>query len=363
MPAGCVTKATESESTVRTLDLFSGAGGLSIGLTAAGFDILGCVELKRDAAETYSRHHPECLLLNTDVRTVDFSVFKGKVDVVVGGPPCQPFSLGGQRKGSNDSRDMIPEFLRCLETVRPETFIMENVPGLTMKGAAPYFAEVLRKFEALGYLLNYDVLNASEYGVPQSRRRLIVLGSLDRVLNLPEPTHGDELLPKIVTADLINLKRPLGEPPNCPVKFARFPDLRPSPYAGQVYNGGGRPLNPAAPSPTLLASAGGYKTHWVDTMGVAPEYHAHLKNGGSPREGEVPGARRLTIEESILLQTFPPEMTFAGRRSSQYAQIGDAVPPMLAAAVGRSVLEQVGGKSTAGSKRPRKRVHQESLFA
>lgn len=297
------------------------------------------------------------------MRNVEFSQFKGKVDAVVGGPPCQPFSLGGQRKGHKDRRDMIPEFVRCLETVRPEIFIMENVPGLMMKSAAPYFAQVLRRFEFLGYVLTYGVLNASDYGVPQNRRRVIVLGSLSRELELPEPTHGTADCPKVVTREVIDLNRPLGEPPNCPVKYAKFPDLRPSPYAGHVYNGGGRPLNPVAPSPTLLASAGGYKTHWVDTLDVAPEYHAHLKRGGAPREGEVPGARRLTVEESILLQTFPRGMSFAGRKSSQYAQIGDAVPPMLAAAVGRAVIAQTQSESSSHKgKSSAKVAHQQALF-
>lgn len=343
---------------MRTLDLFSGAGGLSLGLSSAGFEIVGCVEIKKDAAETYSWYHPCCEILNTDVRNVDFARFKGRVDVVAGGPPCQPFSLGGHRKADKDKRDMIPEFLRCLEQVRPETFIMENVPGLMVKSAAPYFADVLRRFQALGYYVTHGILNAADYGVPQGRRRVIVLGSLSGPLALPEPTHGSGRLPWVTTSEVIDVAVPLGEPPNCPVKYAKYPDLRPNPYAGHIYNGGGRPLNPHGPSHTILASAGGYKTHWVDTLEVAPEYHAHLKAGGAPREGEVPGARRLTVEESIILQTFPNGMRFAGRRSSQYAQVGDAVPPMLAAAVGHAVLGGPQGAEVDGASRL-----QQELFA
>lgn len=349
---------TWAPKAVRTLDLFSGAGGLSLGLSSAGFDVVACVEVKKDAAETYSLHHPNCEILNTDVRNLAFDRFKGKVDAVVGGPPCQPFSLGGHRKADRDKRDMIPEFLRCLEQVRPEVFIMENVPGLMLKSAAPYFAGVMRQFRALGYDLTHGVLNAADYGVPQGRRRVIVLGSLQKKLCLPEATHGLNKLPWVTTADAIDFNEPLGEPPNCPVKYAKYPDLRPSPYAGHIYNGGGRPLNPAAPSPTILASAGGYKTHWIDTLGIAPEYHAHLKAGGAARDGEVPGARRLTIEESMIFQTFPAGMKFAGRRSSQYAQVGDAVPPLLASAIGRAVFASlVSGEAAAPQ------LIQEELFA
>ena len=140
---------------------------------------------------------------------------------------------------------------------------------------------------------------------------------------------------------------PIGEAPNCPVKFARYPDLRPSPYAGHIYNGGGRPIDPNGPCHTVLASSGGYKTHWVDTENVAPEYHAHLKSGGAPRKGCVPGARRLSVEECAIIQTFPRELHFSGKRSAQYTQIGDAVPPDLAFVVARSIYFQLKGRSDA----------------
>jgi DNA (cytosine-5)-methyltransferase 1 len=92
-----------------------------------------------------------------------------------------------------------------------------------------------------------------------------------------------------------------------------------------------------------LASSGGYKTHWVDTQNIAVEYHRYLMNGGTPREGQVPGARRLSVEECALVQTFPKELTFAGSRSSQYTQVGDAVPPLLAEQVARALVEQLLG--------------------
>jgi DNA (cytosine-5)-methyltransferase 1 len=142
---------------------------------------------------------------------------------------------------------------------------------------------------------------------------------------------------------VVKKNKPLGEPPSCPVVYAKYPDLRPSPYAGHLYNGGGRPINLSKPSHTILASAGGYKTHWVDTQDVAVEYHEHLMGGGKPRPGTVPGARRLTVEESALLQTFPRDLVFAGSRSAQYTQVGDAVPPLLAEALGRAVVEQSRG--------------------
>lgn len=332
---------------MKLIDLFSGAGGLSLGLKRAGYDVQACVEINRDAMNTYALHEPDAIHYNQDVKTISFEQFRGKIDVVSGGPPCQPFSVGGLRKASNDSRDMLPEFVRCLQEVRPDAFIMENVPGLMLKNTRPYFDWVLAQLSAAGYLLNWAVLNAADYGIPQKRRRLFILGSRRVQLRFPAPTHGPGTAREhIGTLDVLG-PNPIGDAPNCPVKYARAPDLRPSPYAGHVYNGGGRPINPIGPCHTIIAASGGYKTHWIDTLGVAPEYHAHLKNGGKPRDGEVPGARRLSVEECAMIQTFPRDMVFSGARSSQYKQVGDAVPPDLAFVVGRSVYFQLNGKSDA----------------
>lgn len=328
------------------IDLFSGPGGLSLGLKRAGYRVLANVELDRDAMETYSSHDADATHYNDDVRKVSFERYKGAADLVVGGPPCQPFSIGGLRKAQADERDMIPEFIRCLRECQPEAFIMENVPGLIQKQTRPYFDWVMSQLSACGFQLNWAVLNSADYGVPQKRRRLIVLGCRTKRLLFPSPTHGLGTPRKHLSATDVIGAEPIGEAPNCPVKFARYPDLRPSPYAGHLYNGGGRPLDPKGPCHTILASAGGYKTHWFDPLEIAPEYHAHLKAGGKPREGHVPGARRMSVEESALVQTFPRGMQFAGRKSSQYTQVGDAVPPDLALAVGKAVLMQLNGEGS-----------------
>lgn len=334
---------------MKAIDLFSGPGGLAMGLRASGIDPILCVEKSRDAIETYSRHHADCSHYNKDIQSVDFSSHKGKVDIVFGGPPCQPFSLGGLRKCWDDSRDMVPQFLRCIEEVRPYCFLMENVIGLTQKKAKPYFESLIESFSALGYEVNWSILNSSEYGVPQNRKRVIVIGCRERLLLFPRPTHGKTtgLAPLPRSKDILPYSDNEARPKS-PVKYALYPDLRPSPYGGHVYNGGGRPIDPEAPCHTIYASAGGYKTHWIDTLSVAPEYHEHLMNGGKSREGEVPGALRLSIRESALIQTFPIDLEFAGSKSSQYTQVGDAVPPVLAEALGKAIVMQTEDYSDDG---------------
>lgn len=315
-------------------------------MKSAGVEPILAVEVSPDATATYKEHTPETTHHCGDIREVDFMKFRGAARLLYGGPPCQPFSTGGLRKGSNDSRDMLPAFLAAIEAVRPEAVLMENVPGLAVASRIHYLHEVLDSLRKLGFVPAWRVLTASHYGVPQNRRRLFVVGLKGREFWFPKPTHGPGTDRSLVpTSSVVKLSEPLGDPPECPVVYAKYPDLRPSPYAGQIYNGGGRPIDLSKPCHTILASAGGYKTHWVDTENIAPKYHEHLRNGGAPWKGSVPGARRLTVEESALIQTFPRWLTFAGKKSSQYTQIGDAVPPMLAESMSRALVAQMEGQT------------------
>ena len=349
--------------TLRAVDLFSGPGGLSLGMKAAGIEPIVAVEKSRDAMDTYTRHSANAEHFCDDIRKISFEKYKGRVDIVFGGPPCQPFSTGGLRLGKADARNMFPEFFRTLREVKPAAFLAENVPGLTTQKRVDYLTLILREFEMLGYNVTWEVISAADYGVPQKRRRLIIVGMKESEFWFPKPTHGPNGSSQHVPAKaVISKDQPLGEPPDCPVVYAKYPDPRPSPYAGHVYNGGGRPIDLNAPCHTILASAGGYKTHWVDTLNIAPDYAAHLMNGGKPRNGEVPGARRLTIQESALLQTFPADMEFAGSRSSQYTQVGDAVPPVLAEMLGRALKDQLLGATTSSATHYRK-PHDLPLFA
>ncbi len=329
---------------VLAVDLFSGPGGLTLGMKAAGVEPICAVEMRPEAVETYKKHTPDAEHHCKDIREVSFLKYRGAARLLYGGPPCQPYSTGGLRKGSKDGRDMIPAFLAAINEVKPEAVVMENVPGLVVASRIHYLYGVLQSLQLLGYTPAWRVLNASHYGVPQNRRRLFVVALKGRSFWFPKPTHGpDADRPVVPTSSVVSISEPLGEPPDCPVVYAKYPDTRPSPYAGQLYNGGGRPIDLSKPCHTILASAGGYKTHWVDTEDVAPKYHQHLRAGGAPWEGAVPGARRLTVEESALIQTFPAWLTFAGKRSAQYTQIGDAVPPMLAEQLARAVLAQMEG--------------------
>lgn len=314
------------------IDLFSGAGGLSLGLEMAGFRARLAVELDADACATYREALPGVEVRQESAVGFDFSPWRGEIALVAGGPPCQPFSTGGLMQGRRDARDMLPVFVRAVQEVRPRAFLMENVPGLASRAHEGYLREALAPLSG-AYRITSKVLNAADFGVPQSRRRLFVVGSCEGEIELPgggggRPRPAGEVLGA----------EPLGEPNPSRIVYAKTPDLRPDPYHGQLFNGGGRPIDLARPAPTILASAGGNKTHFLDLEGLVPPYHAHLLRGGKPYVGELPGARRITVEESAALQTFPAGMRFSGRRSAQYAQVGNAVPPLLAAAVGAAIV-------------------------
>lgn len=325
---------------MKAIDLFCGAGGLSLGLRRSGWQVLASIEKDRDSIQTYTNNFHHTLAIETDVRKVDFSQFKG-IDLVAGGPPCQPFSVAGKRLAGADSRDMVPEFLRALKESESTAFVMENVPGLLSKKNKPYVERLVRSLRDIGYsCLNFKILNAAEYGVPQNRKRVFFVGFRNEVsFQFPEVTHGKghDLL------DFVSVREALMGVPECLpnnsiVTYAKKPVLRKSPWAGMYLNGKGRPMNLDEPAPTIPASAGGNRTHIIDEQGILKEYHSHLVAGGLPRTGMVSGVRRLTVRESARLQSFPDDFFFSGSRSSKYRQIGNAVPPVLAEKIGVEIM-------------------------
>jgi site-specific DNA-cytosine methylase len=139
---------------VKAIDLFSGPGGMTLGMKQVGWEPIASVEKRRDAVDTYSAHTPEPDHYCDDIRNVSFSKYRGKADLVFGGPPCQPFSTRGLRRGTSDTRNMMPAYISVIEEVQPRAFLIENVPGLVTKARIGYLTEVLRDLSNLGYRLS-----------------------------------------------------------------------------------------------------------------------------------------------------------------------------------------------------------------
>jgi|TARA_R100001143_G_scaffold31703_1_gene30766 DNA (cytosine-5)-methyltransferase 1 len=322
------------------IDLFAGAGGLSLGLKLAGWRTVAASDYDPVACETYRQNFEGVDVIEGDVRRVDWKPLHGKVDLVAGGPPCQPFSVAGNQKSHQDDRDMLPEFVRAVREIRPKLLLMENVAGLTTTRNLPYLEAKLDELRDLGYDVHFKVLNASHYGVPQVRLRVIVVGGLAGKPTFPRQTHGTKTRPCISARNALE-DVPADEPNRAIITYAKNPIIRPSPWAGMLVNGGGRPINLDEPSQTIPASAGGNRTHILDPKGILLEYHSELLAGGRSRVGVVPDARRLTIRESARLQSFPDDFIFSGQRSACYRQIGNAVPPLLAKAVGKALIKAI----------------------
>lgn len=340
------------------VSLFSGAGGMDVGFSQAGFNIEWANDFDKAAVETYRQNIGDHIThgdVNDFMATI--SQYKG-VDCLFGGPPCQGFSVAGKMALDDPRSQLVKSYMRAVEVVRPRFFVMENVKALGTLSKFKQVRDELRSFgERLGYHTELVILNSRRFGVPQSRERVFFVGfrKAERIEFVRRSARYHR--PEISTLQAIGHLGPHGterNPKTCNavVTIAERPVLRKSPYAGMLFNGLGRPLNPHVPCATLPASMGGNKTpiiderhYYGDGHSWVESYHAHLMDGGAPLEmHDTPDCiRRLTLEEARILHTFPEGYRFAGGKSATYRQIGNAVPCGLAYAVAktaRDVLSQ-----------------------
>ena len=279
-----------------------------------------------------------------DIESLRHSVKATAPDVVIGGPPCQGFSVAGHMRPDDPRSNHVQTFIETVSELRPTAFVMENVAALAMNKRWSGVLDGLRKTAASqGYETTLWVLNAADYGVPQARLRMFLIGSFVGLPQAPATTTADE--PLTVRRALCDLPEYglEGNDSRCAaiVTPAKNPVLRRSPYAGMLFNGKGRPLNLDAPAPTLPASMGGNRTPVLDQLeldGLESQswiigYHDRLWRGKKPLKRIPRRMRRLTVQEAARIQSFPATWTFSGTQSSQFRQIGNAVPPELASHV------------------------------
>ncbi len=334
---------------MKAISLFSGAGGMDVGFKAAGFDVLAANEMDKHACETFRANHPESNLIEGDINTRGEELYSYReVDVVFGGPPCQGFSVAGKMDPDDPRSKLIFSFCNIIEKVNPKTFVMENVKALgTLSKFEAIRAALISRFQKAGYTVTIHILNSKDFGVPQSRERVFFIGVKDGIKPIQKASFRKYLK---AAPTLREILIPLGKPGtirndricNAKVTLAAKPVLRKSPYAGMLFNGQGRPLNPDGWASTLPASMGGNRTPIIDDNHLyfgkeswVEEYHRHLMAGGKPQGmHDVPSyLRRLTINEAALLQTFPEDYVWYGPSSKVYSQIGNAVPCGLAKVV------------------------------
>lgn len=331
---------------MRALSLFTGAGGMDVGFSKAGFSIVAASEMDKHACNTYAENNPDVRLFRGDLleNFGEITSLEG-IDVVFGGPPCQGFSVAGKMSSDDPRSQLVFSFCDVVGKLRPKAFVMENVSSLAKLAK---FKDVkdrfLARFESFGYSVSEHTLNAKNFGVPQSRERVFFIGFLKEV-DIDFKPLEKELIPiKDVFKNLGKSGTELNPlSPSAKITLARNPVVGGSPYAGMLFNGGGRPVNPHRPANTLTASGGnrvpvidecqmyGGGEAWVET------YYKHLKSGGEPLTEVPKHLRRLTIKEAATIQTFPDDYVFTGPPSKVYSQIGNAVPCKLAEVVAEVV--------------------------
>ena len=301
-------------------EICAGAGGQAIGLEAAGFECVAAVELDRHACETLRLNRPEWNVIEADVRTVEGSPYRG-VDLLAGGVPCPPFSIAGKQLGSNDERDLFPEAIRLTEELKPRAVMLENVPGFASEKFREYRRGLFAKLRRLGYLADFRILNASDFGVPQLRPRCIIVA----------------LRPE----DAAYFRWPEAGRTDAPTVGETLRDL----MAGNGWLGVAKWTKKACGiAPTVV---GGSKKHGGPDLGPtrARAQWAQLGVDGlgiadAPPERDLPSDTmpKLTVRMVARIQGFPDAWRIAGRKTAAYRQIGNAFPPPVAEAVATAVL-------------------------
>lgn len=290
------------------LDLFSGAGGLALGFEAAGFETLG-LEMDEDCVATYSKN----LLGKAEQRLLTADTDYPKAAVIIGGPPCQPFSVRGRQHGLSDTRNGFPAFIAAITKIQPEIWMFENVRGLLYKNKS-YFQEVLDQLKSLGYHVTCQLLNASHYGVPQNRERLVAVGVRENRYWLPKHSKRVRTAGEAV-GDLINQ-----EVPN-PRFLTESMDKYIAIYEAASHCVTPRDLHLDRPARTLTCR---------NLAGSTSDMH-RVKLADGRR-------RQLTVHEAARLQSFPDWFKFAGSETSQFNQVGNAVPPLFAYEIAQTFI-------------------------
>ncbi len=388
---------------LKMIDLFAGAGGLSDGLSEAGFAGLYANEIKSQYAETYALNHPETIIDQRDIRKVNAKIIrhrlglsKGKLDLIAGGPPCQGFSINAPIRSTDDERNhLFKEFLRFVDEFYPRAVLIENVPGLVSFEGGMTLQAILTILEGHGYHSDVRILYAPHYGVPQMRWRTIIIGVREGQgvqTAFPEPVRQAPIrvnftsrfegrnivalpsnveLPQFISVkdaieDLPRLKN--GEAGDAIKKYRTKPqnDFQMAMRAGSdsVVNHEAARLSKTNMERLFHIPPGG---NWTDIpIDLLPKGMKRARRSDhTKRYGRVNpdglastiltkcdphwGAyfhysqdRAFTVREAARIQTFPDTFHFAGSRVEQYEQVGNAVPPLLAAAIGRSLAGTLG---------------------
>lgn len=296
----------KKQKPLKVVSLFAGAGGIDLGLKLAGLDLVWAVDNDSDCVETYKKNigdHIVCADI-TDIKSADIP----EADIIIGGFPCQGFSLANRFRSTDDTRNTLYlEMLRIITDLKPKWFVAENVKGILSIGEGKVFENILKDFSEAGYRVKYELVNMADHGIPQMRKRVLIIGTRK---DLPEKLTATHPIAEHSKTGLDG-KRKWSSISEALKKIQEYKGVFPnnigSKYKVEYRNfTGHRKTDPSQPCPTILARGNG-------KGGVCAIPHPN-------------GKRRLTIRESASVQTFPIEFEFVGSINSMYRQIGNAIP-------------------------------------
>ncbi len=351
---------------MNVLDLFCGCGGFSKGFEEAGFTIKLGIDIWEDAVKTYRLNFPKAATITEDITKLDYkdlleaaSVSKDNVDVIIGGPPCQGFSVSGKRLLDDPRNILYKSFVRMVEGIQPKVFVMENVPGIVKLFNGQVKEQVIEDFSALGYRVSMKQLTASDYGVPQARKRVFFVGINkekigDIEFHFPDEICGDEKKPYVTCKDALSDLDFIGDltllqehdqyrlPPQSEYqKYMRQNATELLNHVTTIHTEQTRTIIAMVPDggnykdlPHELWSTRKVNIAWTRmdsakpcfTIDTGHNHHFHY------RANRVP-----TVRESARIQSFPDDFEFLGIKTSQLKQVGNAVPPLLAKAVASEI--------------------------
>ncbi len=353
------------------IDLFCGCGGFSYGFKQAGFEMALGIDMWKDATITYKHNFPDANVINEDITTVSVEKLLAKagcklgdIDVIIGGPPCQGFSLSGKRMIDDPRNKLYKSFVGLVEEIKPKVFVMENVPGLIRLFGGKVRDEVLADFSAIGYRVKVKQLSSDDYGVPQQRKRVFFVGINEKLFDekvefeFPKPTHGVGL------KDVVTCKEAISDLDFVPDDVSLGENIEydlpaMNEYQRKMRNGSSCVKNHSITIHkeqtkqiiAMVPDGGNYKDLPIELQSTRKVNIAWTRmNSGKPcftidtghnhhfhyKENRVP-----TVRESARIQSFPDTFEFIGIKTSQLKQVGNAVPPLMAEAIAKQVIEVI----------------------
>lgn len=345
---------------LNAIDLFAGVGGLSLGFEMAGINIVMANEYDKSIAMSYKKNFKDKKLIIEDITKLNiettFQCIKDKIDVVIGGPPCQGFSQKGQRKSINDPRNFLFRYyFDVVSFIRPKYFVMENVPNLLTTERGFFKQELESMFSQLGYSLFSGILNASDYGVPQNRRRAFIIGKLGKKAIYFSKKRIKKITAWEAISDLAFLDSGEGEFKqeyrfDCKTDYQKILRMN----SNKLYNHVATNHSKIAIKRMSMIPEGGGRNNlpiseWTKSIysgtwgriikdDVSVTITTRFDTPSSGRFTHPVLNRAITVREAARLQSFPDTFIFYGTKSSQLKQVGNAVPPLLAKEIGKIII-------------------------